>query len=221
MTIIFTRYLYDEMSVCRSLVSCLLTHKQDEALFWAFELYWSGFHQKPFDLLYQTVKIRYPDYKNLHTTVCQKFAEEGMSPTLLALFIQNICLLDKVTDDVFARGQLHINTINVDVMKYETVNTNMNYYYLPKVCLFPVVEETNEKNTKLKLDAFSNNWLFYASYSPIWKERILKLGGKINKRKKTVDFRDDDMFEQFHDEFGLEPEEQSKCLYRSCLGISL
>jgi hypothetical protein len=49
----------------------------------------------------------------------------------------------------------------------------------------------------------------------------LKFGGTINKRNKTVEFPNDDLFDNFYDEFSVEPEEQPKSIYRTCLGVSL
>jgi len=55
---------------------------------------------------------------------------------------------------------------------------------------------------------YKNNWLYYASFSPIWNNRIREKNGKIDTEKKLVDFEDDDM-DTFYDEFGYEPDEQS------------
>ena len=41
--IIFTRYLYNKTEVKQSLFIALLNRKRDEAMFWAYELYFSGF----------------------------------------------------------------------------------------------------------------------------------------------------------------------------------
>ena len=42
-SIAFTRYLYDKTEVMHSLLFALLNHKREESLFWAYELYFSGF----------------------------------------------------------------------------------------------------------------------------------------------------------------------------------
>ena len=47
--IIFTRYLYTKIDVKQSLLLSLLEHQTDEAMFWAYELYYSGFQQDCFD----------------------------------------------------------------------------------------------------------------------------------------------------------------------------
>ena len=222
MTVIFTRYLYDEASVCRSLASCLLKQNKEEALFWAFELYWSGFHKKTFTLLFQTVKIGLPNYSNLYETLYKLYMKKGNSPELVALFVLNICSVAHACDDEFKQDSLYIKNVEMDITKYETLKSvPMNFHYLNKVCSYSVLDETDQKLGTLKVNAFRTNWLAHAAYSPIWKDRILKFGGTIDKRKKQVLFPNDDMFENFHDEFCVEPEEQAKNIYRSCLGVSL
>ena len=37
-----------------------------------------------------------------------------------------------------------------------------------------------------------NNWLFYASYSPLWKERIEEYHGIIDEDNEKVHFENDD-----------------------------
>ena len=42
-TLVYTRYLYAVLEVKQSLLIALLEKQLDEALFWAYELYYSGF----------------------------------------------------------------------------------------------------------------------------------------------------------------------------------
>jgi hypothetical protein len=46
--IIFTRYLYSKSDVKQSLLLALLEHNDKESLFWAYELYYSGFKHDVF-----------------------------------------------------------------------------------------------------------------------------------------------------------------------------
>lgn len=223
MTVIFTRYLYDESSVSRSLVSSLLKQNEDEALFWAFELYWSGFHKKTFTLMFQTIKLKYTDYYNLYETMYKLYVSKGNCPELVSLFVSNICAIPEISDVEFKNNRLYITNIDNDkIEKYQTSKSiPMNFHFLPKVCYYQVLSNIDEKQNKKIIDAFRNNWLAHAAYSPIWKDRILKFGGTINKRNKTVEFPNDDLFDNFYDEFCVEPEEQPKSIYRTCLGVSL
>jgi predicted DNA-binding helix-hairpin-helix protein len=68
-----------------------------------------------------------------------------------------------------------------------------------------IMEEKQKQNID---DSYLNNWLFYASYSPIWKSRIETYNGKINLEQKRVEFRDDDL-EEFYDKYGFEPDEMN------------
>ena len=49
---IFTRYLYEKEEVELALTFALLNKKDDEALFWAYELYYSGFKSDLIQLLW-------------------------------------------------------------------------------------------------------------------------------------------------------------------------
>jgi hypothetical protein len=49
--ITLTRYLYIKEEVMISLVISILEKNREEALFWAYELYWSGFQEETFEFL--------------------------------------------------------------------------------------------------------------------------------------------------------------------------
>ena len=54
------------------------------------------------------------------------------------------------------------------------------------------------------------HWEYYAYKSPLWKSRFNKYNVKIVENNKTVKFADDDEYEEFYEEYGYEPDEQSK-----------
>jgi len=76
-----------------------------------------------------------------------------------------------------------------------------SYNYLS---LFDLKRETQDIKT-----AYIYDWLYYASFSPLWRTRILKHNGVIDAKNKKVEFDDDDI-DEFYDEYGYEPDEQSK-----------
>ena len=59
------------------------------------------------------------------------------------------------------------------------------------------------------LDRYRNHWLYYASFSLLWKERIEKYKGIIDSEKRNVIFPLDELCEEFYTLYGLEPDEQS------------
>ncbi len=54
------------------------------------------------------------------------------------------------------------------------------------------------------------DWIYYSSKSPMWAKRIAEHGGVVNEENKTVDFENEDAEEKFHQDYGLEPDEQDK-----------
>ena len=62
------------------------------------------------------------------------------------------------------------------------------------------------------------DWLYYASKTPLWRERLSRYNAKINDHTKTVDFadEDEDNLQLFYDNFGLEPDEQKLSVQQTC-----
>jgi hypothetical protein len=124
---------------------------------------------------------------------------------------------------------IYIVVEDADIVKYETVCVNLDcpqdkpytkmfpaYKILTKACLYFIdnldcltLFHLKRDNADI-VDAYLNNWMYYASFSPVWKERILKYNGKIDDELKSVVFDDDDKHEQFCENFNYEPDEQTK-----------
>jgi hypothetical protein len=69
--------------------------------------------------------------------------------------------------------------------------------------LFQLTRDTSDIVT-----AYRDNWLYAASFSPLWLARIQGNNGQINEESKEVTFKDDESLEQFYEKYGLEPDEQ-------------
>ncbi len=74
------------------------------------------------------------------------------------------------------------------------------------VCVYPIHILPN--SIPLTIEHY-HDWLFYASFSPIWEKRIKKYGGKIESIGKTILFENETQEEAFYQLYDLEPEEQS------------
>jgi len=114
---------------------------------------------------------------------------------------------------------LYIHTEPKECVIYETINSNLTipqpYKILPlaRVCY---IDHCNYLSLfKLKRDktdmtiAYRENWLYHASFSPLWKERINHYNGEILS-DKTVIFNDDEDEEKFREKYDYEPDEQKK-----------
>jgi hypothetical protein len=109
---------------------------------------------------------------------------------------------------------LYIHVEPEEVVLYETIHVGLPRKILPLakiytidsdnyLSLFDLKRETQDIKT-----AYYYDWLYYASHSPLWKSRILKHNGVIDQKKHKVEFDDDDI-DEFYDNYGYEPDEQS------------
>lgn len=83
-------------------------------------------------------------------------------------------------------------------------------YYIDQhnyLSLFHLKREKNNINI-----VYRDKWLYHASFSPLWKERIVKHKGIIDEKTQRVTFEEkensDDNEQAFYSEFGYEPDEQ-------------
>ena len=114
-----------------------------------------------------------------------------------------------------------------ELVVYETIFQNEEtkysaYKILPLAYLFPIDEDHYlslfqlERNKIIMDDPdglrkkYYYHWEYYASFSPIWLERIRKFRGKQNHSKKSVEFENDNYMEEFYNKYGYEPDEQPK-----------
>jgi hypothetical protein len=109
-----------------------------------------------------------------------------------------------------------------DLKKYETLITSDKlraYKVLPRACSYQIGDNNYLSLLGVKREQVSTmniycyNWLYYASFSPIWSERIQKYGGKLNHERQMVEFQEDpndDLMQEFYGQFGYEPDEQSR-----------
>jgi len=124
---------------------------------------------------------------------------------------------------------LYVRIEPEDVVMYETITVNLNergngskLAILPAYKILPIatmcsIDADNylslfhlKRDRKDVVKAYHTQWLYHASFSPLWKKRIEKYHGIINHKNKTIDFKDDDEEENFYEQYGLEPDEQKQ-----------
>jgi hypothetical protein len=232
-TLILTRYLYSKVEVKHSLFIALLNRAYDEVLFWAYELYFSGFE----DEVNEYVLSIYTELYETNSPTLRKYIEKTLSATdvtglgsvlvtllgrqySLALFIQEYFQM-KCTDPVAPVGKpILVRLSEEQIQPYLTRPPDATpRLYLRQVCRYPVHKELA---TLFKspvgdfTDKYRMNWLYYAARSPIWLDRISEYGGVLDTEAKCVLFLDDDVAEDdadsleetFYLKWGLEPDEQ-------------
>ena len=116
--------------------------------------------------------------------------------------------------------KLYVHIEEEDIVMYETIdaildnNKFLPYKILPNACVYNIDSKNYLSLFHLKRDnynielSYRDNWLYYASYSPLWKKRILKYNGVIDNKERKITFLNEDDAEMFYNEFGYEPDEQ-------------
>lgn len=249
-----TRYLYVIDDVKSSLVMAILDRDREEALFWAYELYFSGLKSDVFCILEQMVSTMYVplntrlgkflEKKKLEWDETGAYCIVGTfiynmigRPYDVSAFVKMFCKdadLIKYIDENHTNKSVYTNRIYIvveqkDVVKYITVNHIKPHYLLRKIVKYPVRKNTlaifdHEHGiyTHAQLQSlYWYYWLYYASASSIWSDRIAKYGGTINHDRHRIDFATDEQGEAFHDKYNLEPDEQPKQIQEMNIGSGL
>jgi len=234
--VVLTRYLYIKQEVIISLTIAILEKNRGEALFWGYELYWSGFQEETFEYLMSVFTEMFeslnPRLKRFLQKQIDSWKQDPNTHWILGTIIRNLSdksrkfqvdtfalQLSPKMDSTIKDHQFYIELSNDDITQYDTVESSDSdspRFILGKVCRFSTKKQYNEifgtghkdVSNKEILDASTMKWDYYASFSPIWKERIEDHNGKIDDVVKRIIFDNDDDQEEFYDRYGYEPDEQ-------------
>lgn len=136
-SLIFTRYLYIKDEVRIALLISLL-HKKDDAIFWAYELYYSGFQQELFTLLWQ---IYYDFYATLNPAFEPYFFKKHAkwlnthADTIVSAIVQDLLFRPFNTDIFFLRNIISTFQIDIEyhldthtILTCQDLSTNMAHW---------------------------------------------------------------------------------------------
>jgi len=242
---IFTRYLYSKEDVIHSLFISLLEKKIDEALFWAFELYYSGFQEETIELLfsyyteiYEKQNTRkFKDFMIKHCDLWKETKQDCIVGTMvwnlcyskydLSQFIQHYfkktidCNINKNTNtEKKIKLRLIMNDKNIESYKTIEHQKGLGWKILPYVCKYKIHREVSSlfENDNIDFkDKYYYHWLYYASFSPIWKDRLKQYNYRICNDTKKICMNDDDE-DDFYSLYSYIPDEQTLETQEKCLG---
>jgi hypothetical protein len=225
---VFTRYLYEKLHVKYSLLWAMTSGEREESLFWAYELYHSGFQEYAWNLLSDIYAKYYEDANPRFKTWFDKLYgqwQESADPCLLGSAVGTL-----------AKRSLKVNGENPVKEKFlilyredrhKTLDAaKPTYRYLEKVSKYAVrsqAQYTVETVCGLSVEKIREaylgpNWLFYCRKTPVWLSRIGECRGAVDEERRIVAFKSDDDLEAFYERWGFEPDEQSKEMH-ICHGI--
>jgi hypothetical protein len=116
-----------------------------------------------------------------------------------------------------------------DIAKYKTVEIGENLHghqLLKHVSTYATHEYANvifehEHSTMAfdeLFDIYRYHWLYYASFAPIWAERIEKYKGTIDHETKKIVFGNEELEEDFYNRYNYEPDEQPMAIVLKHIG---
>ena len=226
--IVFTRYIYIKSEVKHSLLQSILDQDHEQSLYWAYELYYSGYTNELLEYLSDIFENYYSEYINLGKFLnkkCCEFADLDPEIATTALFQE--CMIGTIIRNLSAKPynyngvdrKIFIILNENDIIKYKTITTQtLNpRHILKKISIYipfrePITIENYEPIEPIQYPniqaKYYYHWLYYAAFSPIWATRIDKYKGIINHTTQSIDFPNDDLLEQFYDNYNYEPDEQ-------------
>ena len=212
-----TRYLYNKPSVILSLRHAIHDAAYEPAVFWAYELYYSGFQKETIEILLDIYIKRFSvNHPKLGLYIRKKLAQT--KDECIATIVKNLTM--KQPDIRETADVKFVNVKEYHIESYKTVDPSncIKWKYLQTVCKYAVCKEKIKKaDIDARLEKFRGNWLYHASFSPIWSERITQSLGTISEGRVIFESEDDE--ESFYDKYGLEPDEQPLDIQHKCMGI--
>jgi hypothetical protein len=219
---ILTRYLYAKPHVEYSLVASVQAGTtsasdpiyREEAKFWATELYFSGFQGEAIELTGGLIELLPPKYSQIARFLQTQITELRANPErywILGTITENVAI--RMTTADFPK---HVAIVmrECDMKQYKTkpVIEGKSWKIPRRACIYPLrLNPALEPVSR----AIYDNWIFWASFSPIWKSRIDKHHGT---KTHEILFEDEDDFESFHNWHDYEPDEQPREVWNHWCG---
>jgi hypothetical protein len=244
----FTRYLYYKPNVVGSLFISIFANNAEEAIFWGYELYYSGFENDLLEyLLYISENplvqcktngllepfIKSKQYFSTVKFIRKKYNEFITLPKtdqtrdcIIGTIIRNLTLCQTNTTSKTIR----IIYKDKDIIKYrEPIVAIKPYLFLSLNCIYPVRTNTgsliipkqfieNDYNYNEILENWRTGWEYHSAKSPFWWNIFELFSGSLNHQNKTIEFKNEDCEERFYEKYGYEPDEQSEEIRIKCLG---
>jgi len=144
--------------------------------------------------------------------------EDPFVPTKIILLAKMLTRKQKLTEKdnpVKKKKNFYVKINEKSLEQYKTITISHVYQTLATACKLGIDDDkmlslfklARTKETNLT-EKYNTNWLYPASFSPGWFERIQKCKGYIDYMNQTVKFITEEAEEEFYQKYGYEPDEQ-------------
>lgn len=134
------------------------------------------------------------------------------------ILLAHIMSLVSKEKNMISKKNFYVIVKPEEVVQYETIETSEDirpYKILRNGCICGINDHQflnlfmlERRNMKNLSETYNTKWLYHASFSPIWFERIQMYKGYVNYEKQQVQFVSDYWEEEFHNRYNYEPDEQ-------------
>lgn len=241
---ILTRYLYPKHNVEFSLCVSLFKKDAEQAKFWAYELYYSGYKKQTIELLMEIYREYYSEeqYKPKIMAFLQKklceWTKNNTKDAIAGTMIENIvrrqpdfCRIYDKWNIMQSEKQnipiphfveegkkiLFIVLKTEAIQKYKTPTQDRVWKLPRQVCIYPCYREPGSRISQL--EDWRELWLYLAAECPLWATRIKKFGGEADHPRREIQFVLEDYEEEFRNLYDMEPDEQPWSVLDKWLGI--
>lgn len=242
--LVFTRYLYPKEQVKQSLFIALLEKQVDEALFWTYELYHSGFQEEVYKYIYSVYEILYKSTNCASLGKCivdlyGRWSQDNSQHYLFGSMIKNLVCrtynvnlfmemylrtkCDQSTCQIKEGKFLRMNLSEEDAKRFETIPVGLHKARLVLATAYKYSIRHNiaiifECSNRDIVSNYRMHWTYYCWDCPYWRNIMEgQYFGRINHEERTVDFYDNAR-ERFYDQYGYEPDEQTMEVQQNSIG---
>jgi hypothetical protein len=135
------------------------------------------------------------------------------------ILLAKIMTLFSLKDKLVKGKNFYITISPEEIVQYETIDATDDlraYRILQTACIcgiddlkhLSLFKLERDKLNKSLTDLYNDKWLYQASFSPLWFDRIKRHRGYVDYTKQTVEFVDEDQQQSFFAKYGYEPDEQ-------------
>ena len=160
----------------------------------------------------------FPGLKLAKKRLLKEFCSGEKSDLVL---LAKIMTLFSLKEKLVKGKNFYITISPEDIVQYETIlptDEVRAYRILKTACICGIddlkhlslfkLERDTLASPAILLDLYNNKWLYQASFSPEWFDRIRSHRGYINYVNQKVEFVDEDQQQVFFSKYGYEPDEQ-------------
>ena len=226
-----SRYLYERYEIKKSLLLSILQRDKEQALFWVYELYYSGWEECAFTYLILICnKLFYqldwlPDYMELQHDLWKETSYDE-------IIGNSVCLLCSLDYSLIEFAKVYFSVEIKKMARYKSLYTKQDIEFMKEDTLEKyktVVCEECPRKTLSSIKGYSSHheyqelfghgnkvgkveydsWIIHASKSPLWKKRIEDCNGVVDLEKSTVSFENEHQEESFYNKWDFEIDEQN------------